>query len=154
MSAPVICHLFELPLHRARIADWIYEAFWAGRPGYSPAHLETLLAEARDPDSVPLSLLATTEGRPAGTVNLVVCDDDSRPQLTPWLAALYVAPEFRSQGIGTALVQRLCSEAARIGCRELYLGTEIPAFYKALGAEVHESVRPGFWIMHRALETD
>ena len=147
-----ICHLFERPAERPLVADWIYQAFWTHRPGYSPAHFEALLADATDPDHIPLSLLALAENEPVGTVNLIVNDNSKRPQLTPWLAALFVAPAFRGQGVGSALVRRLCEEAARLGYRRLYLGTDIPGFYEALSARIHEQLDDGLWVLVRELD--
>lgn len=129
------------------MARWIYQAFWTDKPDYSPAHFEALLRDADDPERIPLSLLAVVQDEPAGTVNLIVNDDSERPQLTPWLAALYVAPSYRNQGTGAALVTRLCQETARIGYREVYFGTRIPGFYEALGARIHEQARTDFWVM-------
>ncbi len=136
-----ITHLFDHPDHRPLVAAWIHDAFWRDRPpedGRTVAELEGALGEAGEPDAIPLSLLALVDGRPAGTVNLVEDDDSKRPHLFPWLAALYVAPEFRGRGVGAALVKGLVEHAARIGVVELYLGTDIPDFYRQLGAVVVE----------------
>lgn len=132
-----IAHLFEHPHWRALVASWIYEAFWRDRPdsGFTPETLEGYLREASDPDCIPLSLLALVDGRPAGTVNLVEDDVFHRPGMRPWLAALVVVPEFRRAGVGTALVRACRDHAARLGVSPLYLGTDIPDFYRAFGAE-------------------
>lgn len=135
-------HSKQLPL----VASWIHGAFWT-RSVYDVAYVAGLLREARDPDRIPLSLLALAGAEPAGTVNLIVCDSRARPDLTPWLAALYVDPEHRGKGIGEALVRRLIVEAARIGCTEMYLETDIPDFYARLGAARFEPLAEGGWIM-------
>lgn len=133
-----IVHLYERPEHLRAVAGWIYHEFWADKPGYSVETFVGLLGDATDPDRIPLSLLALWDGEPAGTVNFIACDSQRRPDLTPWLAALVVRPEFRKRGIGAALVSRCCEEARRLGYGELYLGTDIPAFYEPLGARDFE----------------
>ncbi|WP_340119083.1 GNAT family N-acetyltransferase [Pelagibius sp. 7325] len=142
-----ICHLFEVPGHRPVVANWIYEAFWFGQDGYDPDLFECRLGEACDADRIPLSLLALDGGTPAGTANLIVDDYPERPQLTPWLAALYVDPPFRRRGHATALGRRLLQEAARLDCPTVYLTTHIPDFYRRFGAEVHEQIGEDFWIL-------
>ena len=135
-----IAHLFDYPDHRGLVASWIYEAFWRERPesGFTAATLDGYLKEASDPDRIPLSLLALVDGRPAGTVNLVEDDVFHRPGMRPWLAALVVVPEFRRAGIGSALVRACVGHAARLEIAALYLGTDIPDFYRAFGAETVE----------------
>ena len=64
-----ICHLFEAPGNRPVVAGWIYETFWFGQDGYTPEYFEHRLTEAKDPDNIPLSLLALEDGKPAGTGN-------------------------------------------------------------------------------------
>jgi predicted N-acetyltransferase YhbS len=142
-----IVHLFERPEHLRLVAGWIYDEFWTDKPGYSVETFVGLLGDARGSDRIPLSLLALWDGAPAGTVNLVACDSRRRPDLTPWLAALVVVPELRRRGIGAALVRRLCGEAKRLGCGELYLGADIPAYYEPLGARVFESYPDNLCIM-------
>lgn len=139
-------HLCERPEHVPLVAAWIHGAFWT-RSTYDVGYVAGLLREAVDPDRIPLSLLALVGDAPAGTVNLIVCDSRARPDLTPWLAALFVAPEQRGKGIGEALVRRLVAEAARIGCTEMYLETDIPDFYARLGATLYEPLAEGGWIM-------
>ncbi|MEZ0276976.1 MAG: GNAT family N-acetyltransferase [Roseimicrobium sp.] len=152
MSHIEVVHLFEKPEHLPTVAGWIYEEWWTGKPGYSPQGIEKKLWEASDPTRIPLSLLATVDGKPAGTVNLIESDDEERPHLRPWLAALLVRPEFQNRGIGAVLVHRCVEEAKRLGIEHLYLGTRIPDYYRKLGAEIREQAGTGFWIMRLRAE--
>jgi GNAT superfamily N-acetyltransferase len=142
-----IDHLFRHPEHTRLVAGWIYNEFWLGKPGYSVETFEGLLRRANDPDRIPVSLLALADGDPAGTVNLIHTDSESRPHLHPWLAALVVVPEHRRRGIGKALVHFLVAEAERLGISRLYLGTDIPGFYSGLGARLHEQITDTLCIM-------
>ena len=142
-----IDHLFNHPEHTQLVATWIYDEFWRDKPGYSVATFELLLGEAIDPGRIPLSLLALVDGDPIGTVNLIHNDSPSRPQLYPWLAALFVVPRHRHQGVGGALCRALVSEAGLLHVSEVFLGTDIPAFYSALGAELYEQVSDTACIM-------
>jgi predicted N-acetyltransferase YhbS len=53
--------------------------------------------------------------------------------VSPWLAGLFVAPEFRGLGIAAELVRTCERGAAALGAPALYLQTEIPGFYARLG---------------------
>ena len=58
-----------------------------------------------------------------GSAMLVAHDMDTRPQWSPWLAGVVVAPERRRLGIGAALVERVITEARTLGFPALYLYT-------------------------------
>ncbi len=142
-----IDHLHNHFRHTRVVAGWIYDEFWRDKPGYSVETFETLLSQATDPGRIPLSLLALDDDNPVGTVNLIHNDSPSRPHLHPWLAALFVVPEKRGSGIGSALCRTLLSHARRLGLSQVYLGTDIPTFYSRLGAEVIESVGDSLCVM-------
>jgi predicted N-acetyltransferase YhbS len=78
---------------------------------------------------------------------LIENDDENRPELTPWPAALYVRPEYRNRGIGSLLVRTLQQQAVLMGIGSMYLGTDNPGFYARLGATVHERRSAEFCIM-------
>lgn len=142
-----IDHLFNHPHEIRVVATWIYEEFWRDKPGYSVEFFEGLLRDASDPDRIPLSLLAFVDGTPAGTVNLIHSDSETRPDLHPWLAALYVLPAFRHRSVARALYRAGANHARRLGIAEVYLGTDMPAFYERLGAELYERVSGTSFIM-------
>jgi GNAT superfamily N-acetyltransferase len=52
---------------------------------------------------------------------LVAHDMDTRMDLSPWLAGVFVAPHHRRRGVGAALVQRIIDEATGLGVEQLYL---------------------------------
>ena len=59
---------------------------------------------------------------------------DTRPDLSPWLAGLFVPPEFRRRRVGTALVEHAVRATAQMGVPTLYLYTaDAQAFYAGLG---------------------
>ena len=139
--------LFHHPEHVSLVADWIYSEFWSDKGTHTPQSLAELLSLATRPDAIPISLLALETGQPAGTINLIENDDEQRPHLRPWLAALYVKPEMRGRGVGSTLVRALQQRARSMGIATLYLGTDNPGFYTGLGAEVHEDVTDAFCVM-------
>lgn len=55
---------------------------------------------------------------------LVAQDMTTRPDLSPWLAGVYVSREHRRRGIATSLITRIEAEARSLGSSVLYLYTE------------------------------
>jgi predicted N-acetyltransferase YhbS len=147
-----IDHLYRHPHLVEPVARLIYEEFWKERKGgHTVESLTAHLRTATDPERIPLCLVALVDGEFAGTVNLIDNDDAKRAHLHPWLAAMVVAERFRGQGIGTQLVRALLAEAARLGFDRVYFGTDGPAFYTRLGAELEEQVTAEFGIWRFAL---
>ena len=115
------------------IARWRYDAFFAEDGG--------TFEESRDALRVWMAglgyetaLLAEIDGQPAGSCLFVREEIDPRHDLTPWLAALYVAPEFRRRGVARALVRAIEQHARGVGCCELFLYTvTAEAVYARLG---------------------
>jgi GNAT superfamily N-acetyltransferase len=91
---------------------------------------------------VPSVVVALEDAALVGSAMLVANDMDTRPDLTPWLAGVYVAEDARGLGYGAALVRRIESEAAAIGVERLYLYTpDAEEFYARLGWTVDERCR-------------
>jgi monoamine oxidase len=60
----------------------------------------------------------------AGSVTLAHTDDlPGHESVSPWLVSLFVAPQHRSRGIGSLLVDRLLDEARRLGVDTVWLFT-------------------------------
>ncbi len=85
-------------------------------------------------DPIPKTYVCLCHGQPAGSAAVVACDMDTHPELTPWLASVYVAPSLRRQGIGSALVKHALYQVGLTGMQCLYLFTpDRAAFYRKLG---------------------
>ncbi len=85
-------------------------------------------------DRIPTTYVALADGGLLGSVTLVENDMDTRPDFSPWLAGLFVPPEFRRRGVGTALVEHAVGATTQIGVPTLYLYTaDAQAFYAGLG---------------------
>ena len=93
------------------------------------------------------SFLALQGDEPLGCVHLIDHDDDTLPELYPWLAAMVVVPGRRGQGIGSALVRALLSDAHAMGFQHVWLGTDGPHFYERLGARRHLQRSAAHWTM-------
>jgi GNAT superfamily N-acetyltransferase len=117
-----ICPLADVPQAIPLLATW-FQSEWSIFDGRSVKMIETRLAENLGRDSVPITFLAMQESRVIGTVSLDLSDLPFHDHLSPWLASLFVLPEGRGQGKGTALV-RHAQEFARLhGVGPLYLWT-------------------------------
>lgn len=74
--------------------------------------------------TIPLMFVAHTEEQPLASARLVEHDMDNHPELTPWLASLYVAESYRHHGIATALIKTIETAARAEQFKRLYLYTE------------------------------
>lgn len=85
-------------------------------------------------DRVPLSFVALDDGRLLGTYNIILSDMKEHPELSPWLASVYVVKEYRGRGIGTELVKHAMAQCGRLSIPRLYLWTDKQRdFYGSLG---------------------
>ncbi len=101
-----------------------------------------ILAPAEGPTAC---FVAFEGGEPAGTASLVRQDLESRPDLSPWLAGVFVAPGFRGRGLATRLVRHVEAHAAAAGIPALWLYTAAAdGLYARLGWQgAGQAVDPG-----------
>lgn len=91
--------------------------------------------------AIPSVVVAIEDGKLLGGALLIDSDMKTRPDLTPWLAGVYVKAEERGRGIASQLVNRIVEEAAGLGVRELYLYTDAAqSLYARLGWKVVEDL--------------
>ena len=92
------------------------------------------IAEAAGREGIPSIFIAVSGNQLVGSAALVRNDMDTKPDLTPWLAAVYVKEGFRRQGVATELIARCETEAARSNAGAWYLYTEFASrLYEKLG---------------------
>jgi N-acetylglutamate synthase-like GNAT family acetyltransferase len=106
--------------------------------------IERLLTTSQLPlagvaDSLPGFVVAESDGAIVGTAALEVCCDNAL------LRSVAVAPEWRSRGLGRALVTRVIADAEARGLRALYLlTTTAEHYFPSFGfPEVARSEVPG-----------
>ena len=124
------------------LARWHFEQ-WGDLTGASTgSDYEALLSGNASTRGLPVTLIAVSHDRLLGSVNIVDCDMDVRPDLRPWLAQLYVADRERGRGIGSALVRAAVERCGKLGFAHFYLYTSgtLPSFYERIGWTEKEMV--------------
>ena len=133
-------YLADFPEHIHTVNDWTYSE-WSHLYNKTKADWLQELKARLNKNKIPLTFIALREDKPVGTASIYKYDMSTHKHLSPWLAAVYVAPEHRREGIGTRLVQRVLKKAQNMGYTTLYLYTpDMMDFYKQLGWKVKEVV--------------
>jgi len=124
------------------LASWIQEEW---EHTFLEATFEELVSELEGraaPDRIPGTFVALEGDRLVGTASIVKHDMSTRSELSPWLSAVYVPPEYRNRGIGSMLVRRAMQETEILGVKRLYLYTpDRMRFYTRLGWDILEQNR-------------
>ena len=132
-------YLADRPEFIPTLARWHYEEWGDLRPDDSVEARIVRLQGWCSREKVPLAFVALSDGELMGSASLVEHDMDNRPELSPWLASVFVRPECRRQGVGAALVRRVMDEAKALRVSKLYLYTmDRTAFYAKLGWSLME----------------
>ena len=116
------------------VALWLKEQWGFLEPEITLEDTITELKMRFRPGGIPNAVVALVDGRLAGTASLIEDDMPQRPELSPWLASVYVHPDYRCQGIAEVMINRIIDEARSIGIKRLYLFTfESGAYYLKRG---------------------
>jgi GNAT superfamily N-acetyltransferase len=134
-----ISHLRRQPQFFDCVADRIWRAWWEPS-GYPLDYIRGRLAENMQDTPIPLALVAHYSGTFLGTASVIASDLDERPELTPWVAAVWVEERARGQGIGGALVDAAAHACFTLGFPRAYLcaRARMTGFYERLGWTLNE----------------
>ncbi len=134
--------LADRPEFIPQLADWHFREWAYLRPGDSVANRVRLLHERSGRTELPITFVASSSTELLGSAMLIHHEMDTRPQYTPWLAGVFVAPAHRGCGIGRALAEQVVHEAAARGYSTVYLFTPTAApFFSHLGWSIVEHTR-------------
>jgi predicted N-acetyltransferase YhbS len=118
---PVAKHIELIPV----LAHWHHQEWQHLNPeSYDLQSRIKEYQEVVNSPGLPAMLVAHNNSQALGSVRLIKNDMDTHPELGPWLASLYVHPDFRRQGIATSLIRELEDVTRQLGFQDLYLFTE------------------------------
>ena len=139
------------------VANWLWHEW--GRP-YGYPYERTLNTVSRSTSRLgpQQTFILLVDAEPVGTSSLVTHDLDERPDLTPWLAGVFVTPKARRNGYVIPLMQAVEAAAVAASISTLWLHTEHAEriYAKAEWDRVEivqRSGKPPVTLMRKELET-
>lgn len=96
------------------VASWLWGEFWR-YDGFALEETAAAVSAATARLGPPQTFVLLEGGTPVGTASLATDDLDERPDLTPWLAGVFVIPAARGLGYATRLigaVEAACKSAS------------------------------------------
>jgi GNAT superfamily N-acetyltransferase len=138
-TPPPITDLRHAPHFAPTLADRVWRAWWEPK-GVPLSFIETLVQQNLTAEPIPFALVAHEGETFFGTASVIASDCEQRPEYTPWVAAVWVEPEHRGKGIGSALVRAAAGQAHALGFDPVHLCALPPmhGFYERLGFRLLE----------------
>ena len=133
-------YLADYPEHLPQLAEWHHAEWGKYNPVVTVEKRMERMQEHLAKRQVPTTFIALDGYELMGSASILAQDmHDGGTDLTPWLASVYVSPDFRERGAGSALVNRVEEEARALGVETLYLYTpDRESLYARLGWAVRE----------------
>ncbi len=129
-----ILSLRDCPEFADTCAAWSFGEWGCQTPRRSFTQIQKEYQQRAASYVLPQTWIAIIKDKPAGIVSLKLEDCPTRPDLSPWLASLFVHSFYRQQGIARLLMAHCETEAKQTyNFERLYLFTPIDSFYTALG---------------------
>jgi GNAT superfamily N-acetyltransferase len=129
-----ITDLREVPECIQLLAEWHHLEWSYFNPGGSVQKRIEKMQAYLGWQTVPRMFVCKDDGLLLGSAGIVLNDMDTKMELSPWLASVYVDKNHRKRGIGSALVKQVLDYARAAGFSDLYLFTQNQAnFYKGFG---------------------
>ena len=124
-----IVSIRDNPEYMERAADYLASCWGVPRVIYEDSIKHSLTT----PSPLPRWYVMLRGERVIGSYGLIVNDFNSRHDIWPWLAALYVNENERGQALGARLLAHGVEEAAKLGFDTLYLFTDHEDYYERYG---------------------
>lgn len=99
-----------------------YNAFYE-RQDFPAEITETAWARFLDPAEPMFAAVAELDGKVVGLVHYLYHRSTTAPEDVCYLQDLFTAPETRGLGVGRALIEHVCDQAAKAGSRRVYWQT-------------------------------
>ena len=115
-----ISNLQYFPALKSEVARRMWNAWWEPA-GISFQTVLDHIEEIPTTRGIPFGLIAHENGTYVGSVLGIASDLEARPALSPWVAALWVDPEFRKQGVAADLMKATLAEFYALGQTKVYL---------------------------------
>ena len=129
-----ILNLKEELCHLEQLAEWHHNEWSYLNPGEGVEDRIAKMRKYLDQSFIPSTYIGKFQGELIGSAAIVKHDMDNHKELSPWLASVYVAKQFRKNGFGSRLVKHVMSKAKEKGFKKLYLFTPSQEqFYSNLG---------------------
>lgn len=126
-----IIELSRQPARHEQGIDYFWRK-WGSESNYN--FYRDCILHSFDPENpLPKFYLAMDDEKIAGSYALLVNDINSRQDLVPWFACLFVEPEYRGQRLGFELQDHGISEAHRKGYPYLFLSSDLENYYEKNG---------------------
>ncbi|EGM68330.1 GNAT family N-acetyltransferase [Shewanella sp. HN-41] len=130
-----VIDLKSAPQHIPQLAQWHHQE-WAHLSS-ADATVTTLIEQMSEyltDAAIPKMFICEEANQVMGSSSLTAADMDTRTDLSPWLANVYVNAHYRNKGLGKLLVNAVVDYAKALGLQKIYLFTADKAdFYQALG---------------------
>jgi len=136
-------YLADRPEAVPLVAQWWHDEWGHLAPGETVEELISRVNGLLSRDTCPISVVAVLENTIAGVAALKLQEMfELYPDKQFWLGNVFVAPEFRGRGIGSALARKVVEIARAKGIQALHLQTESlnGGLYAKLGWERIEQV--------------
>ena len=137
------------------VAEWLWHEFWQ-REGRSLEQTQAVYAECCAEVGAPQTFILLEAGTPVGTATMARRDLEGRPDLTPWLAGVFVVPDARGLGYVRHLLAAFdeACQAASITTAWLYTNAATQVYLRS-GWQVEEIIerqgKPPTTLMRRDL---
>ena len=134
-----ISNLQNFPLLKPIVANRIWKAWWEPE-GTKLQVISDFIESIPTTQSIPFGLVAHENGNYFGSVLGIASDLALRHALSPWVAALWVDPTFRKNGVAAALMKAALTEIFALGHPKAYLCAiaEKRGFYQRFGWQLIE----------------
>lgn len=125
-----IDHISDKQTHMMTVAKWMQEE-WGTKDNFD--FFYSIVSHSLDRKALPQTFIALDGKRPVATIGIWRCDMVSRQDLSPWISALYVVPDYRGIGIGKMLQDHATAYSKQLGFSEIYLYSDIKSYYEKSG---------------------
>ena len=102
---------------------------WGSSTNYN-FYKDCITQSCNTDSEIPRFYLAIEDNKIIGSYALLRSELNSRQDLSPWFACLYVHPEERGRKIGDLLQTHAIGESRRKGFKALYLCTDLTKYYE------------------------